>query len=89
MHTLVCIAACLEFGSFLRCIILESPVENEWDNVACLPIVDISKNYKDEIVGGTDLEFVTDQQLTDYVLGIEIDPCLPVRPKLGSLICRH
>lgn len=44
---------------------------SEWDNVICLPIIDISKTYKEEL-SNQELQFVTCNQLHDYVIQAEI-----------------
>ena len=44
---------------------------NEWDNVVCLPIIDISQNYKEEL-SSQELNFVTCKQLNAYVSNAEI-----------------
>lgn len=49
-------------------------MSNEWDDIVCLPIIDISNNYNknDVSIEQDSIDFITYQQLHSHVFSIDL-----------------
>lgn len=53
----------------------EPETANEWDNVVCLPIIDISKNFTEQNLSSNveKLEFLNASQLIEHIYSVELE----------------
>lgn len=53
-------------------------MSEEWDDIVCLPIIDISNDYnKNDISTEQDsIDFITYQQLITYFFSIDLEPVI-------------
>lgn len=55
-------------------LFLKLIMSNEWDDIVCLPIIDISNNYNknDVSIEQDSIDFITYQQLHSHVFSIDL-----------------